>query len=133
MHPCPTCEREPNKGLAGIECEDVVSVADQSLKKEQIYFRYGFSFMCNVRSTLQSNIIEQDNIIGKISCFNSEGTQFESRKRPSYLANLFVSLSFFKRIFKWKSRASFSSVTTYSHLYPIKINALKTEICVYNN
>jgi hypothetical protein len=27
MRPCPTCEREPNKGLTGIECEYVVSVA----------------------------------------------------------------------------------------------------------
>lgn len=76
MHPCPTCEREPNKGLTGIECEDVVSVADQNLRKERIYFRYAFSFMCNVRSTFQSKIIEQVNIVGKISCFNLEGTQF---------------------------------------------------------
>jgi hypothetical protein len=34
MHPCPTCEREPNKGLTEIECEVVVSVADQGLTKE---------------------------------------------------------------------------------------------------
>jgi hypothetical protein len=38
--------------VALLDIQDrLVSVADQSLRKERIYFRYGFSLMRNVRPT----------------------------------------------------------------------------------
>jgi hypothetical protein len=57
IHPCPTCEREPNKGLAGTECGDAASVAVRSPKKEGIYLRYVSNFVCLVLYTVQSNIM----------------------------------------------------------------------------